>query len=117
MNSSRFLYCALLALLLSVTTMTSADAEQKPITDLKMLAGAWQGWIGSNRWTMYIKEDGSYQAQGPSRFDGAISLADGKARYASTTGRPGTITMHEEGGKTFLRWTRDSDGAFTDFTK
>ena len=59
----------LLALVIAVvlgSIPVIAVAQEKQITDVKELAGSWQGWVtsqlgGQQRVMMTIKEDGSYE--------------------------------------------------------
>ena len=69
------------------------QAADKQITDIKQLAGTWQGWVtsqlsGSERVLMTIKEDGSYQSSttrdGGTLTVGKYCLEGGKVRYKSS---------------------------------
>ena len=80
----------------------------KPITDVKDLAGVWQGWVTSqlgsqSRVSMTIKEDGSYEGASTtgSLTLGTFYLDGGKLRYRSSR-TEGTATVSEDKGKTFL---------------
>ncbi|HEY1379627.1 MAG TPA: hypothetical protein VGF55_22680 [Gemmataceae bacterium] len=69
-----------------------APAADKQITDIKELAGTWQGWAksqlaGDERVVMTIKPDGSYQAR----------------RQPQREHRPGGLRAIEIGGMSFTR--------------
>ena len=90
--SSRGLITVLVALVFAVSPLAALAAE-KQITDIKQLAGTWQGWVtsqlsGSERVLMTIKEDGSYQASterdGGTLTVGKYYLQGGKVRYRSS---------------------------------
>ena len=72
-----------------------------PIQDLKSPAGAW-----------IIRADGSFDLE-PFGHRGVLELSEGKLRYRNlTTGRGGTVTLHEGGGRRVLR-AASADGDFT----
>jgi len=67
----------------------AASPPAGPITDVKTLAGTWQGWVttssGQIRVLMVIKEDGSYEASGGGTLTrGNFYLENGKLRYRSS---------------------------------
>jgi hypothetical protein len=82
-------------------------AAEKQITDIKELAGNWQGWVtaevGDERANMIVQPDGSYKAATTrgTTAEGKFFLQDGKIMYRSsrTTGK---ATLTEEGGKTTI---------------
>jgi hypothetical protein len=82
-------------------------AEEKPIADVKELAGTWRGWItkeqGRERATMVITADGSYRAMttGGSSTEGKFYLQDGRLRYRSSR-TTGTARLSEGQDKTVL---------------
>jgi hypothetical protein len=87
-----------------------ALAADKQITDVKELAGTWQGWAksqlaGDERVVMTIKPDGSYQAstrvEGGTLTVGKYYLEGGKLKYRSSR-TEGTAVVSEDKGKTFL---------------
>ena len=85
-----------------------SDRPAKEITDVKDLAGVWQGWVTSqlgsqSRVSMTIKEDGSYEGASTtgSLTLGKFYLDGGKLRYRSSR-TEGTAIVSEEKGKTFL---------------
>ena len=96
-------------LALSVSTIASAGSQElKPITEMKAIAGRWQGTLtgprGTGLYELTIKEDGSWIANGfHLTFIGNATVANGKARFISdTTNRAGTWTLTERNGKKFL---------------
>jgi len=119
--SSRSLITVLVALVLAVSTLT-APAAEKQITDIKQLAGTWQGWVnsqlsGSERVLMTVKKDGSYQASttrdGGTLTVGKYYLQGGKVRYKSSRSE-GTVVISEDKGKTTL--TLAPEGSFNPVT-
>jgi hypothetical protein len=97
-------------------------ADDKQITDIKQLAGTWQGWVtsqlsGSERVLMTIKEDGSYQSattrDGGTLTVGRYFLEGGKVRYKSSRTQ-GTAVISEDKGKTTL--TLAPEGSFNPVT-
>ena len=118
---SRGLITVLVALVLAVSTLT-APAAEKQITDIKQLAGTWQGWVnsqlsGSERVLMTVKKDGSYQASttrdGGTLTVGKYYLQGGKVRYKSSRSE-GTVVISEDKGKTTL--TLAPEGSFNPVT-
>ena len=107
--SSRGLITLLVALVFAVSPLAAVAAE-KQITDIKQLAGTWQGWVttqlsGSERVLMTIKEDGTYQSSttrdGGTLTVGKYYLQGGKVRYKSSR-TEGTAVVSEDKGKTTL---------------
>ncbi len=97
-------------------------AADKQITDVKQLAGTWQGWVtsqlaGSERVLMIIKEDGSYQSSttrdGGTLTVGKYYLEGGKVRYKSSRTQ-GTAVVSDDKGKTIL--TLAPEGSFNPVT-
>ncbi len=91
----------------------------KPISDVKSLAGKWEGYTTNQRGTfpltLTIKEGGSYSAFVPAAnttVTGTMQVIDGKVRFRTADGATGTTTLHEGGGKRILRSVRD-DGSVT----
>lgn len=84
------------------------EAADKPVTNVKELAGSWQGWVNlgtqQTRVLMTIKEDGSYEASTPTGTltKGNYYLENGKLRYKSSRSS-GTAALSEERGKVYLR--------------
>jgi hypothetical protein len=119
--SSRGLITLLVALVFAVSPLAAVAAE-KQITDIKQLAGTWQGWVtsqlsGSERVLMTVKEDGSYQSSttrdGGTLTVGKYYLQGGKVRYKSSR-TEGTAVVSEDKGKTTL--TLSPEGSFNPVT-
>ncbi|PYN35495.1 MAG: hypothetical protein DME01_11155 [Candidatus Rokuibacteriota bacterium] len=99
----------MIALVFAVSPLAAIAAE-KQITDIKQLAGTWQGWVtsqlsGSERVLMTVKEDGSYQSSttrdGGTLTVGKYYLQGGKVRYKSSRSE-GTVVISEDKGKTTM---------------
>jgi len=99
-----------LALLLAAVFVLSpldGVAGEKQLTDVKVLAGSWRGWVtgeqGQERATMIVSADGSYKASTPRGLTskGQFYLQDGKLRYRSSR-TTGTASLSEDKGKTTL---------------
>jgi len=90
-----------------VPTAGSASAESLTVTDVKELAGTWQGYArgyfgsGTLPLTWTVAEDGTYTAVGASVTNGKIELANGKLTFESGFSA-GTVTLEERGGKNSL---------------
>ena len=82
-------------------------AGEIQITEVKALAGTWQGWVtypfGQKRTTMIVKEDGSYEASTTrgAQTIGKFYLQDGTLKYQSSMST-GAATVSEDKGKTYL---------------
>jgi hypothetical protein len=77
-------------LLAAVFALSTLDgiAEEKPIIDVRELAGSWRGWVtevAGDEWaTMNVSADGSYKASTISVTTvGKFYLQAGKLRYRS----------------------------------
>jgi hypothetical protein len=119
--SSHGLIAVFIALVFAVSPLAAVAAE-KQITDIKQLAGTWQGWVtsqlsGSERVLMTIKEDGTYQSSttrdGGTLTVGKYYLQGGKVRYKSSR-TEGTAVVSEDKGKTTL--TLSPEGSFNPVT-
>jgi hypothetical protein len=96
----------LLAVVLVAFPFTGIAAEKK-ITDVKELAGSYQGWVtnemGQERANMVVQPNGSYRASTVrgTTSEGQFYLQDGKLLYRSsrTTGK---AQLSEDKGKTTL---------------
>ena len=119
--SLRGLITLLVALVFAMSPLAAVAAE-KQITDIKQLAGTWQGWVtsqlsGSERVLMTIKEDGTYQSSttrdGGTLTVGKYYLQGGKVRYKSSR-TEGTAVVSEDKGKTTL--TLSPEGSFNPVT-
>ena len=107
---SRHRSIALVMALVFAASPVVALAADKQITDVKELAGTWQGWAksrlaGDERVVMTIKPDGSYQAatnrEGGTLTVGKYYLEGGKLKYRSSR-TEGTAVVSEDKGKTTL---------------
>ena len=107
-----------LSVLLVATVLVACATlpPAKPVQDLRTIAGTWQGTVtsssGTSPYTLTIKEDGSWEGLAPDippgRFEGKMSVKEGKIRLIShTTGRTGTYTLHEGEGKRALTGATD----------
>src|SRR5262249_33102894 len=96
----------LIAFVLVVFPFAGIAAEKK-ITDVKELAGSYQGWVtgeqGQERASMIVQPNGNYKASTVrgSTSEGHVYLQDGKLLYRSprTTGK---AQLTEDKGKTTL---------------
>lgn len=121
------LIAAPLLLSLAPSGCASALPPAVPVQDLKAIAGRWQGTWNSPQgsfhedWT--IKEagtEGTYEGTraappvgGKADFEGLLRVRDGKIVWLSrTTGRSGTMTLHEAEGRRVLSGQSD-DGSNT----
>lgn len=84
-----------------------ALAADKQITDVKELAGSWNGWVtaevGDERATMIVDEEGKYKAATTrgTQSEGQFYLQDGKLMYRSSR-TAGAAKLTEEGGTTTI---------------
>jgi hypothetical protein len=109
---------------LTLAATVTAQAE-KPITDIKMLAGAWNGWYNPLRGgapvraQTIIKDDGSwsFHPSGLATTTGSIMLVDGKARYQASVGDPGTVVLIDKNGKDVLRFVRRDGTIASEFER
>ncbi|MEW6187558.1 MAG: hypothetical protein AB1585_17655 [Thermodesulfobacteriota bacterium] len=111
---------------LSAASTSSSTPAFKPIRDFKEIAGKWEGKLDGPGWstkmTVIFNNDGtgdSFVSQDSSifmysekgRFPIERKLVDGKIRTKNLlSGGTGFTTLHEEGGKRFLKSQTD-DGA------
>src|SRR5207245_5304490 len=103
----------IVAVVFTLAAIAVAQTE-KPITELEMLAGTWNGWYNPLRGgapvraQTVIKDDGSFSfhPSGMNMTTGSIALADGKARYQASVGDPGTVVIIDKNGKDGLRFIR-----------
>jgi hypothetical protein len=107
-----FVYALLVGLALALSSLP-ADAVEKQITDVKEIAGTWEGWATSQlgaqtRIQMTIKPDGTYESStippGGTLTRGTYYLDGGTLRYRSSRTQ-GTATVSQENGKTRLTMT------------
>jgi len=112
------------AVVFILAAIAAAQAE-KPITDVKMLAGTWNGWYNPLRGgapvraNTVIKDDGSFSfhPSGMNSTTGSITLADGKARYQASVGDPGTVVIIDKDGKDVLRFIRRDGTIASEFER
>jgi hypothetical protein len=98
---------------------TAAPTEPRaalPIVDVKMLAGAWTGYVvidtglRVDNASLVIGDTGSFLTSGQARgrgltVNGEITAASGNATYRTTRGSSGTLTLFKAGGgKELLRF-------------
>jgi hypothetical protein len=113
-----------IAAVLTLPAIVTAQAE-KPITDVKALAGTWNGWYNSPRGgqaaraQLVIKDDGSwtFHISGGANTTGNITLVDGKARYQGSVGDPGTVVLIDNKGKEALRFMRRDGTIASEFER
>ena len=91
-----------------LASIAFAEAE-KPIDNLKALAGDWRSMGNVNPAAIHINEDGTYHgiAATGANTTGRITVTHGKASYRSTTSE-GTVALSEEGGKDVLTFAPNS---------
>jgi len=114
----------IVAVVFTLAAIAVAQTE-KPITDLKMLAGTWNGWYNPLRGgapvraQTVIKDDGSFSfhPSGMNMTTGSIALADGKARYQASVGDPGTVVIIDKNGKDVLRFIRRDGTIASEFER
>jgi len=119
---SRHGLIALVVALVFALSPVAGLAADKQITDVKELAGTWQGWVnsqlaGSERVLMTIKADGSYQSSttrdGGTLTVGKYYMDGGKLKYRSSR-TEGTAVVSEDKGKTTL--TLKPEGSYNQDT-
>ena len=97
---------------------TSSPQETKTVTDLKQVAGSWNGWIVCHecptrlRANLSIEDDGHWKMvieRNPT-FYSDVGLVDGVLRWGQgiALGRPwyGTVTLVEKRGREWLTFLR-----------
>ena len=113
------MYRALLLAAVFALSPHDGVAGDKPIADVKELAGTWRGWVAEvpgDEWaTMNVSPDGSYKTSSLSGSTvGKFYLQSGKLRYRSSRTTPlampsaevlGTASVSEDEGKTVLTLT------------
>jgi hypothetical protein len=86
------------------------------VQDLKSIAGTWEGSFrvqkGQFQGTDTIREDGTGDwsatwTGGSDRGTESFLVDNGVIRWRSSSGRSGTVTLHEGDGKRVLTWTYD----------
>ena len=96
-----------------------AEERSVAVSDLKKLVGEWQGSLSGVRggtvpYTLWVSEDATWKAissNAPS--NDTLRLDQGVIRFFSqTTGRRGTLTLHEVAGKQILRLQGEGGASF-----
>jgi hypothetical protein len=109
----RMLTCAVLGIFVLGLSSLPVAATEKRITDVKEIAGSWEGWATSQlgaqtRIQMTIKPDGTYESStvspGGTLTRGTYYLDGSTLRYRSSRTQ-GTATVSQEGGTTRLTMT------------
>ena len=115
------LIALVVALVFALSPVAGLTAD-KQITDVKEVAGTWQGWVnsqlaGSERVLMTIKADGSYQSSsnrdGGTLTVGKYYLDGGKLKYQSSR-TEGTAVVSEDKGEMTL--TLKPEGSYNQNT-
>jgi hypothetical protein len=96
-----------LSLLLAGLAGPALAGPDRPITDVKSLAGDWRAVGGTSPAAIRIKPDGSYEglAASGAKTTGKVAVGAGKGTYRSTRSE-GTVTLSTEGGKDVLTFMR-----------
>jgi hypothetical protein len=83
----------------------------RPIQDVKMLAGVWEGWVKTPSGgqdlpvVVTIKEDGSYVTTSQTgTTTGTIYLSGSQPLFKTSRPSSGTVTLYESEGKRILRF-------------
>jgi hypothetical protein len=97
------------AVVFAALVMSPAIADSVWITDMKSISGEWEGTVTCSRcpvgnYVLIINEDGSWISKGPDvGSKGVGALANGQFHFKSyTTGKSGTWTLTDTGGKKVL---------------
>ena len=115
------LIALVVALVFALSPVAGLTAD-KQITDVKEVAGTWQGWVnsqlaGSERVLMTIKADDSYQSRsnrdGGTLTVGKYYLDGGKLKYRSSR-TAGSAVVSEDKGQTTL--TLKPEGSYNQDT-
>ncbi len=99
--------CASVAVVLAVlvagfAAVVSAGPD-KPIAQVKTLAGEWRAVGGASAASIRIKADGTYEGTSANgaKTTGQVTANGGKASFKSATAA-GSVTLSQEGGKDML---------------
>ena len=103
----------LLAMFLAAPTAAPTSAESLTVTNVRELAGTWEGYPRDNSgtsttpttWT--IREDGTYTSAWTINTQGKIQLVNGKLIYESGLTN-GTLALEQRGGRQLLLLTGKS---------
>jgi len=109
----RKLVAIVFTMLLVALTTAAALAESLTVSDVRELAGTWEGYARDDSgtsatpttWT--IREDGTYTSVWTTNTEGRIQLVGGRLIYASGL-TSGTLALEERGGKQLLLLTGKS---------
>lgn len=124
-NRSRSIVLTVLATSLSVACTSLPPAQSA--RDLRTVAGKWEGTFTSTKGfrgpaTLTVREDGNWEVFIPNltpnpRAGGMTRVEGGKYRWESkTTGRTGTWTLHEGGGRRVLVVESDDGGTRPEYS-
>lgn len=96
-----------LSLLLAGLAGPALAGPDRPIADVKSLAGDWRAVGGTSPAAIRIKPDGSYEglAASGARTAGKVAVTGGKGTYWNSSSE-GTVTLSTEGGKDVLTFMR-----------
>lgn len=96
-------------LVVSLAAVAFAGPD-RPIADVRSLAGDWRATSGASAAAIRIKPDGSYEgtAANGGKTVGAITAVGGEASFRSNTST-GSVTWSREDGKDLLLFVR-ADG-------
>jgi hypothetical protein len=94
----------------SCATLPPRAADQS----LKSIAGEWESVVNTPerqmKGTDSIREDGTdVWTAGEEKGTITLTVSDGVIHWKSTSGRTGTVTLHEGDGKRVLIWTYDQN--------
>ncbi len=100
-----------LVLLFGLAACASLPPRAKP-QDLKSIAGKWEGYanipIGNFKTTDNIREDGNNEwTAGSDKGTSTLSVSGDVIRWRSSSGRSGTVVLHEGDGQRVLVWMVD----------
>ena len=101
-----------LVLILAVGSAQVYAQPEKSVTDVKYLAGTWQGYPydrvtgkrGRKLVTIAVKEDGSYEASGAIIVQGSLRVDGGKVLFQSSRAS-GTVILSEDKGQETMKFS------------
>ncbi len=81
----------------------AAAGPDKPIANVKTLAGEWRAAGDASKASIRIKADGTYEgtSSNGAKTTGQVTATGGKASFKSATAA-GSVTLSQEGGKDML---------------
>ena len=112
----------LVAILFVVIAFASTPllAGNLTVTDVKELAGNWEGYLRSDynqqtavKWT--VRQDGTFTSVGQSVSEGKIQLVNGRLMYETTLSK-GTLSLEDRRGKQILNVVGTTGRSDQDFT-